>query len=104
MGPMIICGPISSTSIRLTSFSTTTRTPWAICYLLSSGLLTELDKRGPDFMPFYRAMLRDTGRDTVDGIVRRHCGADAANPAFWETAMQAPLAAVKAFAALSSSK
>ena len=53
-------------------------------------------------MPFYRAMLRDTGRDTVDGIVRRHCGADAANPAFWETAMQAPLAAVKAFAALSS--
>ena len=52
----------------------------------------------------YRAMLRDTGRDTVDGIVRRHCGADAANPAFWETAMQAPLAAVKAFAALSSSK
>ena len=55
-------------------------------YLLSSGLLAELDKRGPDFMPFYRAMLRDTGRDTVDGIVRRHCGADAANPAFWEGA------------------
>lgn len=76
--------------------------PYTVGYLLSSGLLAELDKRGPDFMPFYRAMLRDTGRDTVDGIVRRHCGADAANPAFWETAMQAPLAAVKAFAALSS--
>ena len=76
--------------------------PYTVGYLLSSGLLAELDKRGPDFMPFYRAMLRDTGRDTVDGIVRRHCGADAANPAFWEPAMQAPPAAVKAFAALSS--
>ena len=76
--------------------------PYTVGYLLSSGLLAELNKRGPDFMPFYRAMLRDTGRDTVDGIVRRHCGADAARPAFWETAMQAPLAAVKAFAALSS--
>lgn len=45
--------------------------PYTVGYLLSQGLLTELDRRGKDFMPFYRAMLRDTGRMTVDEIVER---------------------------------
>ena len=74
--------------------------PYTVGYLLSSGLVVELERRGDGFMPFYRAMLRDTGRDTVDGIVRRHFGADASDPAFWEGCMKAPLAAVKRFAEL----
>ena len=51
--------------------------PYTVGYLLSQGLLTELDRRDRDFMPFYRAMLRDTGRMTVDEIVERHFGSNA---------------------------
>ena len=74
--------------------------PYTVGYLLSSALTAELDRRGDGFMAFYKAMLRDTGRDTVDRIVRRHYGADASNPAFWEGAMKAPLEAIREFARL----
>lgn len=71
--------------------------PYTVGYLLSEGLVTELDRRGKDFMPFYEALLRDTGRATVDDIVARHYGADAKDPAFWLGCMASPLASIEAF-------
>lgn len=75
--------------------------PYTVGYLLSQGLLTELDRRGKDFMPFYRAMLRDTGRMTVDEIVERHFGASASDPAFWEGCMTGALRSIRRFSEIS---
>lgn len=71
--------------------------PYTVGYLLSEGLLTELDRRGKDFMPFYEGLLRDTGRATVDEIVSRHYGADAKDPAFWLGCMRSSLESIEAF-------
>ena len=75
--------------------------PYTVGYLLSQGLLTELDRRGKDFMPFYRAMLRDTGRMTVDEIVEHHFGASASDPAFWEGCMTGALRSIRRFSEIS---
>lgn len=71
--------------------------PYTVGYLLSEGLLAELDRRGDGFMDFYRGLLRATGRATVDDIVREHYGANASDPAFWLTCMKAPLEAIESF-------
>lgn len=71
--------------------------PYTVGYLLSEGLLAELDRRGDAFMPFYRGLLRATGTATVDQIVRDHYGADAADPDFWLTCMKVPLEAIETF-------
>ena len=62
--------------------------PYTVGYLMSQALMREWEVRGDAFYAFYTAMLRDTGRMTVDEIIRVHFGADAADPAFWEGAMQ----------------
>lgn len=61
--------------------------PYTVGYLMSQALMREWKVRGDAFYDFYTAMLRDTGRMTVDEIIRVHFGADAADPAFWEGAM-----------------
>ena len=71
--------------------------PYTVGYLLSEGLLAELDRRGEGFMDFYRGLLRATGCSTVDDIVRDHYGADAADPEFWLRCMTVPLEAIEAF-------
>lgn len=73
--------------------------PYTVGYLLSEGLLAELDRRGDKFMDFYRGLLRSTGCATVDDIVRDHYGADAADPAFWLNCMTVPLESIAAFRA-----
>ena len=74
--------------------------PYAVGYLMSLALMREWEERGDDFYGFYVAMLRDTGRMTVDEIIRRHFGADAADPAFWEDAMQSARRSTEALGAL----
>lgn len=71
--------------------------PYCVGYLLSQGLLTELDRRGKDFVPFYHAVLRDTGRSNLDEIIRRHFGRNASDPGFWNDCMKHPLLQVAAF-------
>lgn len=73
--------------------------PYTVGYLLSQGLMHALATKGEDFYPFYKALLRDTGRMTVDGIIEKHFGADPAGEAFWEDCLAAPLAAVRRFKA-----
>ena len=48
-------------------------------------------------MPFYKAMLRDTGRLTLDELVAKHFQADATSEKFWEQCMEAPLDFVDRF-------
>lgn len=71
--------------------------PYTVGYLLSQGLMHALRTKGDDFYPFYTALLRDTGRMTVDDIVRRHFGADPTKEDFWADCMAAPLEAVRRF-------
>lgn len=74
--------------------------PYTVGYLLSQGLLTELDRRGDDFMPFYKAMLRDTGRMTVDEIIGTHFKQNAEDPGFWRGCMKGALASIRRFSEL----
>ena len=71
--------------------------PYTVGFLLSQALLVEWDKRGKDFYPFYIALLRDTGRMTVDELISAHFGQNAADPAFWESAMAGVLSSVTEF-------
>lgn len=58
--------------------------PYAVGYLLSQGLMHEKRLRGNSFLPFYKSMLRDTGRMTFDELVRKHLGLDPATQQFWD--------------------
>lgn len=72
--------------------------PYTVGYLMSLALMREWEARGEAFYDFYVGMLRDTGRMTVDEIIRVHFGANASDPAFWEGAMQSARQATEAFA------
>ena len=72
--------------------------PYTVGYLMSLALMREWEARGEAFYDFYVGMLRDTGRMSVDDIIRVHFGADASDPAFWEGAMQSARQATESFA------
>ncbi len=71
--------------------------PYTVGYLLSQALLKELAARGSDFYSFYIALLRDTGRMSVDGIVEKHFKGDATNPAFWEGVLSPVFSSIDLF-------
>ncbi|MCI6530959.1 MAG: M3 family metallopeptidase [Mesosutterella sp.] len=71
--------------------------PYTVGFLLSQILLQKWKSMGADFYPFYVRMLRDTGRMTVDALVRAHFGADCSDPAFWQIAMKGLDEALSAF-------
>lgn len=75
--------------------------PYCVGYLMSLALIHEFDRRGKDFYPFYVAMLRDTGRMTVDEIINKHFAADATSPEFWSKAMGSVLSSIDEFRELS---
>lgn len=71
--------------------------PYTVGYLLSQGLMAERRERGDAFYPFYIAMLRDTGRMTLDELVEKHYGFDPKKADFWERCLAAPLGFVREF-------
>ena len=71
--------------------------PYTVGYLLSQGLMYECKARGDQFMPFYRAALRDTGSMSLDQLVQTHFGADAKSREFWERCIAAPLESIREF-------
>lgn len=73
--------------------------PYAVGYLLSSRLIAEKKKRGDDFMDFYKALLRDTGRMTVDDLFAKHLEEDVKSVEFWQGCLSAPLDCVAQFKA-----
>lgn len=71
--------------------------PYTVGYLLSQGLMYEWQVRGDQFIDFYRNMLRDTGRMTLDELVEKHFGVPATSHEFWERCIAAPLESINQF-------
>ena len=57
--------------------------PYTFGYLFSQGIYAERQKRGADFFDFYTALLRDTGRMSVEDLIQKHFEMSPNQPAFW---------------------
>lgn len=74
--------------------------PYTFGYLFSTGLFAMAEGEGAGFEQRYIALLRDTGRMTVEQLARRHLGADIARPEFWDASLQAVQRDVNQFVSL----
>ncbi len=57
--------------------------PYTFGYLFSLGIFARAKREGPDFLPTYESLLRDTGSATAEEVARRHLGVDLEAPDFW---------------------
>lgn len=71
--------------------------PYTVGYLISQGLLQRQQTNPVEFRQFYRAMLRDTGRMTVDELLHTHLGVDISQPEFWQQCIDMALQPVEQF-------
>ncbi|MBN8539406.1 MAG: M3 family oligoendopeptidase [Deltaproteobacteria bacterium] len=62
--------------------------PYTFGYLFSLSLYAKRKEEGADFMPTYRALLRDTGRMTAEELVQKHTGEDIGNVDYWRKALK----------------
>ncbi|MCG0239308.1 MAG: M3 family oligoendopeptidase [Firmicutes bacterium] len=60
--------------------------PYTFGYLFSYGVYAQARAEGPSFADRYVALLRDTGRMTVEDLARKHLGVDLTQPDFWQSA------------------
>ncbi|MFO7172607.1 MAG: M3 family oligoendopeptidase [Bacillota bacterium] len=60
--------------------------PYTFGYLFSYGVYARARAEGPSFADRYVALLRDTGRMTVEDLARKHLGVDLTQPDFWQSA------------------
>lgn len=65
--------------------------------MFSTGLYAEALRRGAAFEDQYVALLRDTGRMTVEELAHKHLGVDLRKPDFWQQAMDLSVADVQEF-------
>ncbi|HEY8530866.1 MAG TPA: M3 family metallopeptidase, partial [Limnochorda sp.] len=75
--------------------------PYTFGYLFSTGLYGLARAEGPSFARRYVALLRDTGRMTVEELARRHLGVDLTRPDFWADAARLAVADVQSFVEMS---
>ncbi|MDA8352766.1 MAG: M3 family oligoendopeptidase [Firmicutes bacterium] len=61
--------------------------PYTFGYLFSTGLYSRALKEGSAFADKYVALLRDTGRMTVEELAQKHLGVDLTQPDFWQEAV-----------------
>ncbi|TFJ91447.1 M3 family oligoendopeptidase [Lentibacillus salicampi] len=71
--------------------------PYTIGYLFSNGIYALAKEQGDAFPEKYDALLRDTGRMTVEELARHHLGKDIKVRAFWETSLQPVIHAVNEY-------
>ncbi|MED4603375.1 M3 family oligoendopeptidase, partial [Paenibacillus validus] len=71
--------------------------PYTFGYMFSTGLYAEALRRGAAFEDQYVALLRDTGRMTVEELARKHLGVDLTKPDFWQQALDLSVADVHEF-------
>ena len=71
--------------------------PYTVGYLMSQALMREYLERGEAFYPFYIELLRDTGRMSVDDLIRKHFKADPTDTAFWQKAIDQALCVMPEF-------
>ena len=74
--------------------------PYTFGYLFSSGIYARAVEEGSKFAERYVALLRDTGRMTVEELASRHLGADLTKPDFWLTGVNMALKDVDEFLSL----
>lgn len=60
--------------------------PYTFGYLFSAGIYAEARKQGEGFEEKYIALLRDTGRMSVEELALKHLGANLQQPEFWQRA------------------
>ncbi|NOU95799.1 M3 family oligoendopeptidase [Paenibacillus sp. LMG 31456] len=61
--------------------------PYTFGYMFSAGIYAEALRQGNAFEEKYVALLRDTGRMTVEELAQKHLGVDLRQPDFWQRAM-----------------
>ena len=71
--------------------------PYTFGYLFSTGIYARAMEEGETFAAKYDALLRDTGRMTVEELAKKHLGVDLTQPDFWQSAIDVTLADVKQF-------
>ncbi|WP_324718051.1 M3 family metallopeptidase [Carboxydochorda subterranea] len=76
--------------------------PYTFGFLFSHGVYARARSEGSRFASTYAALLRDTGRMTVEELARRHLGADLTRRAFWDEACAAAVAPLDDFLRLTA--
>ncbi|WP_339227505.1 M3 family oligoendopeptidase [Oceanobacillus sp. FSL K6-2867] len=61
--------------------------PYTFGYLFSLGIYAYAKEKGGSFEEDYIALLRDTGRMTVEELAQKHLNVDLTKPDFWENAI-----------------
>jgi pepF/M3 family oligoendopeptidase len=78
--------------------------PYTFGFLFSSGIYARALKEGPSFADRYVALLRDTGRMTVEELARKHLGVDLEQPDFWREAVALTSEDVEQFLSMTAGK
>jgi pepF/M3 family oligoendopeptidase len=84
-------GQIYATEVPFYSFQ------YTFGYLFSTGLYARALQEGEAFGDKYAALLRDTGRMSVEDLARTHLGVDLTGPEFWQGAMDLLIRDVEQF-------
>jgi oligoendopeptidase F len=71
--------------------------PYSFGYLFSLGIYSLRKEKGPDFMPSYIALLRDTGCMTAEDLAKKHLDVDITKPEFWSRSLKIVAKQVSAF-------
>ncbi|MEK5166603.1 M3 family oligoendopeptidase [Paenibacillus sp. FSL R5-0527] len=71
--------------------------PYTFGYMFSTGIYAIAQREGQAFAEKYDALLRDTGRMTVEELAAKHLQVDLTKPDFWREAMALSVADVDAF-------
>lgn len=71
--------------------------PYTFGYLFSTGIFARAQREGEAFAEKYDALLRDTGRMTVEDLAKKHLNVDLTKPDFWEEAVSLAVADVEQF-------
>ena len=61
--------------------------PYTFGYLFSTGIFARARAEGPDFLPRYEALLRDTGRASAEDVARNSLGIELETPDFWNASI-----------------
>lgn len=74
--------------------------PYTFGYMFSLGIYAHAQKQGISFEDDYIALLRDTGKMTVEDLAMKHLQVDLTKPDFWEHAVQLCVKDVEEFMSL----
>lgn len=78
--------------------------PYTVGYLISQFLIEKFRAKEPNFFEIYKSFLRDTGKMSVDDIIKKHFGKDIKNSEFWVECIDGALSYVEKFKGLGKSK